>query len=127
MFEYLYEWIRNIAYYMVLITAVMQIIPNHDYKKYIRFFTGMVLILLLMTPVLKLFGMEQQFSALYEGENYEDEIKEIENATQYLEDIDITDYFPGEYSEKQEENKADQREEEIETSDIGVEEVQIGK
>ena len=123
MFEYLYEWIRNIAYYMVLITAVMQIIPNHDYKKYIRFFTGMVLILLLMTPVLKLFGMEQQFSSLYEGNKYEEEIKKIENATQYLEEIDIADYFPQEYSEK---NKAEQTEE-TKTSGIDVEEVQIGE
>lgn len=125
MFEYLYEWIRNIAYYMVLVTAVMQIIPNHDYKKYIRFFTGMVLILLLMTPVLKLFGMEQKFSELYEGKKYEEEIKEIEDSTQYLEELDIADYFPKEYSEKQE-DMADQADENV-TSDIGVEEVQIGQ
>lgn len=125
MFEYLYEWIRNIAYYMVLVTAVMQIIPNHDYKKYIRFFTGMVLILLLMTPVLKLFGMEQKFSELYEGKKYEEEIKEIEDSTQYLEELDIADYFPKEYSEKQE-DMADQTDENV-TSDIGVEEVQIGQ
>lgn len=125
MFEYLYEWIRNIAYYMVLVTAVMQIIPNHDYKKYIRFFTGMVLILLLMTPVLKLFGMEQKFSELYEGKKYEEEIKEIEDSTQYLEELDIADYFPKEYSEKQE-DMSDQTDENV-TSDIGVEEVQIGQ
>ena len=58
MFEYLYEWMKNIAFYMVLITAVIHILPNSDYKKYIRFFTGMVLVVMLATPLLKIFGME---------------------------------------------------------------------
>ena len=39
MFEYLYGWMQNIAFYMVMVTAVMHIIPNSDYKRYIRFFT----------------------------------------------------------------------------------------
>ena len=53
MFEYLYEWLSNLAFYMILVTAVLQVIPNKSYEKYIRFFCGMILIVLLMTPVMK--------------------------------------------------------------------------
>ena len=42
MFDYIYEWIQNIAFYLVLVTAVLHAVPNKDYKKYIRFFTGRV-------------------------------------------------------------------------------------
>ena len=53
MLEYIYEWIGNIAFYMIMVTAVLHLLPNSDYQKYIRFFTGLVLIALLLTPVLK--------------------------------------------------------------------------
>ena len=66
MFDYIYEWVRNIACYMVLVTAFIQIVPGNDYKKYIRFFTGIILIILLMTPVLKLLGMGSGFWDIYE-------------------------------------------------------------
>ena len=40
MFEYLYEWMQNIAFYMIMVTFIMHVIPNSDYKRYIRFFGG---------------------------------------------------------------------------------------
>ena len=60
MFDYLYEWIQNIAFYLVLVTAVLHAVPNKAYKKYVRFFTGLVLILMIITPVLRLFGTEAE-------------------------------------------------------------------
>ena len=38
MLEYIYEWIGNIAFYMIMVTAVLHLLPNSDYQKYIRFF-----------------------------------------------------------------------------------------
>ena len=53
MFNYFYEWLRNLAFYMVLVTAVLQLIPNRSYEKYIRFFCGLILVILLLTPVMR--------------------------------------------------------------------------
>ena len=54
MFQYLYDWMQSIAYFMILITILMHVIPNQGYQKYIRFFTGALLVILLLTPVWKL-------------------------------------------------------------------------
>jgi stage III sporulation protein AF len=48
--EQLFEWIRSIIYYLIFITVVANILPNKKYEKYIRFFAGMVLILLVLKP-----------------------------------------------------------------------------
>lgn len=92
MFVFLYEWIRNVAFYIVIITAIIQILPNDTYKKYIHFFTGLVLILLLMTPLLKILGMDNLSSPLRQ-EKFEQKLEEIEKETQYLQEVQFEDYL----------------------------------
>ena len=78
MFEYVYEWIVELAGYMVLVTVFLHIIPNPDYRKYIRFFTGLVLILLVLTPILGMFGTTIQLQELRESDIYEEAVKRME-------------------------------------------------
>ena len=59
MFGNLYEWLKDISYYLILVTSVLYVLPSNSYRKYIRFFTGLVLILLLLNPILSLFGMKE--------------------------------------------------------------------
>ena len=87
MLTYLYEWIENIAFYMVIITVAMQMIPNSSYKKYIRFFTGLILIIMLSGPIMKIFGMEQELQEFYKSAEYQQKVKEIARATKYLEEF----------------------------------------
>ena len=49
--EQLFEWIRNITYYLIFITVAENLLPNKKYEKYLKFFAGMVLILLVLKPV----------------------------------------------------------------------------
>ena len=48
------EWIRDIAVFLIVSAAVLHAVPGKDYRKYIRFFTGLILILLLAEPILVL-------------------------------------------------------------------------
>lgn len=120
MFDYIYQWIRNLAFYLVLATAVLQVIPGSDYKKYIRFFTGLVLVIMMMTPVLKLFGMEDSLKDYYNYAEYRWKIEEMENAAKYLEGIDSAEYLGNIGS-------ADNNDEKDEDGKIDVEEIEIGK
>lgn len=49
--EKLFEWIRNITYYLIFITVVINLLPDKKYEKYIRLFAGMVLSLLVLKPI----------------------------------------------------------------------------
>ena len=82
MIAFIYEWMENIAFYLVILVAIMQMIPKNSYQKYIRFFAGMILILMLAGPLLKLFGMTE----LHNSE-YQNAMREIEDATRYMERI----------------------------------------
>ena len=38
MFTYIYDWIKNLVFYLILMTMLMQIIPDSDYKVYSLFY-----------------------------------------------------------------------------------------
>ena len=60
---------------LLVMSAVLQVIPGKDYEKYIRFFCGLVLILLALSPVAALKGLKaEQF---YQREVYQN-MKRIE-------------------------------------------------
>ncbi len=51
MFEFLQQWIQNITFYFVIVTLILQMVPDKSYRKYIQFITGLILILLLAEPI----------------------------------------------------------------------------
>ena len=65
MFQQIYSWIQDITVYLIVTAAIMHAVPGKDYGKYIRFFSGLILILLLATPLLNLTGMKERFETLY--------------------------------------------------------------
>ena len=115
MFQYLYEWTQNLAFYIVLITAVLHAVPDSGYKKYIRFFTGMVLILMMVTPIFRIFGKDSQIMNCYKSREYETKLREIENASDYFKDFDSADIL----------KEAEESTGEQDINDIRVEEIQI--
>ena len=88
MFNYFYEWLRNLAFYMVLVTAALQLIPNRSYEKYIRFFCGLILVILLLTPVMRVIdaGFEGRMRVSVSDDNWK-ELEEIREQAEGLEDF----------------------------------------
>lgn len=56
--EWIRQWIRNLVFFFVFLSAVMNFLPKGEEKKYIRFFMGMLLILIVIRPLLQLGNME---------------------------------------------------------------------
>ncbi|MDD2960197.1 MAG: stage III sporulation protein AF [Lachnospiraceae bacterium] len=50
------EWLYQIIFYLCLMTVVLQIIPDTGLKKYVRFFLGLLFILVVLRPVGELAG-----------------------------------------------------------------------
>lgn len=78
MFEFISQWLKNITFYYIIVTLILQMTPTQEYKKYIQFFTGLILILLLAEPVLSLTEMEVSI------ESYEEQMQQFEEAISYL-------------------------------------------
>ena len=93
LFQQIYGWIQNITVYLIVTAAVMHAIPGKDYGKYIRFFSGLILILLLATPILNLTDMKERFDTLYGNSEYEMEKQEIESVDEFYKNAGLSGYL----------------------------------
>ena len=103
-FRFLYGWIMNAAFYLVIFTAVLHVLPGEQYQKYVRFFTGLVIVVLLFSPLFKLLGMEHLFQGFRENAEYRQLQKEMEQASDFLEE-----------KQEEQEKKQDEKQEDGET------------
>lgn len=58
MTQAIYSWMRSIAFYYLFYSIIMNILPDNRYRAYIKDFLGMLLIILLLSPVLNLFQLD---------------------------------------------------------------------
>lgn len=81
--EELYGWIRSLAVFYIVFTSILHLVPNKKYDRYVRFFMGMILILMMSAPVFALLGKSEElmknFSGNYLLEDGRREQMELEN------------------------------------------------
>ncbi|UQD52700.1 stage III sporulation protein AF [Bacillus methanolicus] len=56
--DFLKEWITNIILFILLATVIEMLLPNSNLQKYTKIVTGLLLIAIILTPVLKLFSKD---------------------------------------------------------------------
>ena len=71
------NWVRDIVFYMIFVTMVMNILPDPKYEKYLRLFAGAVMILLAFGPVLRITGMETAIAGMFEKITFEDDVRTL--------------------------------------------------
>ncbi|MCD2492614.1 stage III sporulation protein AF [Lacrimispora sp. NSJ-141] len=74
-----YQWVKNIAAYLIFMSLVLKLLPEGKNVKYIKYFMGMVLVLIVLAPVGKLFRLEDvfsQFETELESQGREEEFRE---------------------------------------------------
>lgn len=85
MIESIYGWMRNLAYYFIFMTAVLNLLPDDRYRKYVRSFLGMLLILVVIDPLLSLGDFKGRLEEIFQRENYRLQNEEV---FQYSADFD---------------------------------------
>ncbi len=69
---------------MILMTVIMNLLPDKKYEKYLQLFTGMVFLLLVFSPFTNLTGLEEQIAGSFERITFQTDAKmlreEIEDA-----------------------------------------------
>ena len=126
MFQQIYGWIQNITVYLIVTAAVLYAVPGKDYTKYIKFFSGLILILLLATPILSLTGMRGTFEDIYKSSEYELQKHDIESTEKLYRNSGLTDYLSGMESEKATDNP-EEEDSIYGTGQISVGEIEIGE
>ena len=87
----MYQWMENLSFYMILITVVLQLLPDNSYQKYIRFFTGLMLVVMLAAPVFEILGMQEEFFSSCE-QAVEQEERSMERAMEkFMENVRLTE------------------------------------
>lgn len=76
--EFVTGWVQNIAYYMIFMTVVLSLLPAKQYEKYVRFFAGIILILLVIKPFLGGLRLEEEISHFYQEFSLKQDTAELE-------------------------------------------------
>ncbi len=84
--EYIFGWIRDIAFYTLLMEVVLHMLPEQGQKKYLQFFMGIVLIILVISPVLSAAGLERQLDETYVRQTSDQELEEFQKRQQEIEE-----------------------------------------
>lgn len=79
-----YNWVKNLAFFAILSTAVLQMMPDQGFQKYVRFFTGLLMVSMLILPIFKVTGKENIFTDIYKSREYREQLEENSKKSQEL-------------------------------------------
>ncbi|MFV0518786.1 MAG: stage III sporulation protein AF [Lachnospirales bacterium] len=82
--DYLENYLKNIATFLVIAALIEMILPNNNYKKYIKMFTGFIIMINMLKPII---GFTLEYSLeeyLHYEYDYEVDINENENIEFFL-------------------------------------------
>jgi stage III sporulation protein AF len=97
--EEIYTWIKNILVYMIINTIVMNLLGNKSYKKYVSIVSGMILVLIVISPVIRLMKLEDNLDYYLQANEYSVEASDFQNDLAHMEEEQSTAVF-AEYREK---------------------------
>jgi hypothetical protein len=92
------ELVQSILVYVVIVSVLRGLITNPKYSQYFQFFSGMVMILLLLTPILSVFQYENQWYELLEEKLLQMDLTQIEGEMEIAQD-QFADMVAEEYQE----------------------------
>ncbi len=75
--RYLNEWISSLAAYFLLMSVLDQLLPGKKYAKYVRLFGGMILILLILSPLSRGLHLEERIARYYESFVFQNEADDL--------------------------------------------------
>lgn len=73
-----YAWIRNLTGFFLFLSVIDNLLPGKAYTRYIRLFSGMVLILIVMQPFTSGLRLEERIAGWYETFVFQYRAEELE-------------------------------------------------
>ena len=63
----LLSWIRSLVIYLILSGLLIRLVPEKNYSRYISFFMGMIMIIILARPIVYIFKIDDSGVSLIKG------------------------------------------------------------
>jgi stage III sporulation protein AF len=97
--EEIYGWIKNIVIYMIINNIIMNLLGNKSYKKYVSIISGMILVLIVISPLIKLMKLDENLDYFLEYNDFAIEASNFKNDFSRMEEAQ-TDAIFYEYEDK---------------------------
>lgn len=100
--NHMLEWVCDIAVYLILVSIILQVIPK-KFRKYINFFTGVLLIILVINPVTKLFDADTALVEYFEIEEMRQALSDMEDMIKFTENVNeekLIESYNGQIADK---------------------------
>ena len=97
--EEVYSWIKNIVIYMILNTVIMNLLGNKSYKKYVSIVSGMILVLIVISPIMKLMKLDENLDYYMQANDFAVETSDFKHDLSRMEEKQSEAIFM-EYKEK---------------------------
>ncbi|MEQ2369655.1 stage III sporulation protein AF [Blautia sp. CLA-JM-H16] len=92
----LYQWMKNLAFFHVLGTAILHILPDKRYEQYIRLFLGLLLVLLIISPVFAFFGKSSELLDGFQKYYGEEEQERMKNEAEGIQEAFLKEAYKNE-------------------------------
>ncbi len=97
--DIIYNWIRNIIIYMILNAIVMNLLGDKSYKKYVSIVSGMILVLIIISPLMNYMDLEDTLDYYLQANDFAVETSEFKSDLNRMEEAQSDAIF-AEYKEK---------------------------
>lgn len=91
------EWLKSMVGFVLIASVTMQMLPNQKYEQYVRLFTGFLLIILVLRPILKMGSVDvylEKKMAEFVKEQEEIEEKAAKKGMEFYENVTNTVEIP---------------------------------
>lgn len=75
--EEVFQWAKNMVYYLIFSQLIVHLIPNGKYEQYMKLFSGAVFILLMTSPLTGVLHLDERLAHVYEQIQFEQKREEI--------------------------------------------------
>ncbi|WLR56387.1 stage III sporulation protein AF [Mesobacillus subterraneus] len=77
------EWVTNIIIFILLATVLDMLLPNSSFQKYTKIVTGLILIAIILSPVMKLFTSDFESAIASMGQFNHLENENVKNSIEF--------------------------------------------
>ena len=88
MTQHIYKWMENLAYFFIFLSAVLNFMPDNSYRKYVQYFMGILLMLLLLSPILQFLNINERIETSFYDYLQEEESRQLQQWEDYAQELE---------------------------------------